>query len=312
VNAFLFVVFGIVQRASGTETIYWFRPVGFPYFFSSLIYKNHAAAYVGLLTSVALGLTLRSLWRSRQQRTRSHPGIIFLLFTGTLGFGLILTFSFSGVVLFGAAFLAATVFTARHYFSTFKVRHSNGLAIISAVVPLLVAAMIGLSASQEALRTKTRQLFEGDGQRSLALRQAAVRQGWSMAKDCWLTGWGAGCFQYGFTKYQKRDAALASWQGIPSKWEHLHCDWLEFLIELGLIGIVPIVFISGFWITQVCKLRLWQYPAIIPLLCGLVALVLQAVFDFPLQNPAVAATACALLPLTVRWAELEQNQRKRG
>jgi hypothetical protein len=56
---------------------------------------------------------------------------------------------------------------------------------------------------------------------------------------------------------------------------------------------------------MVAKLRLWRRLAALPILGGLVLLAVHAFVDFPLQNLAILVTATALLPLVVRWGEIE-------
>ncbi len=53
-------------------------------------------------------------------------------------------------------------------------------------------------------------------------------------------GWGAGGFRYGFTKYQRREIEITGTGLRRYFWEHAHNDWLEWLIELGVAGFLPV------------------------------------------------------------------------
>jgi hypothetical protein len=156
-------------------------------------------------------------------------------------------------------------------------------------------------------RDKWKTFVEIDGFESARLRYVAARRGLEMFQDHWATGWGAGCFQYGFTKYQKREAALTDGRQVRLHWEHVHDDWLESLIELGVVGVLPLAFIIVYWLRTFWRQRLWRLPVTLPVLCGLGALGFHAFIDFPFQNLAVTSVACALLPLIARLGEIENR-----
>ncbi|HTB80878.1 MAG TPA: O-antigen ligase family protein [Opitutaceae bacterium] len=307
VNAFVFAAFGLVQRASGTVEVYWTRPVGFPYFFAAIIYKNHASAFFGLLAFVTIGLTIRAFWQSRRHRERSNPGIILLLFALILMLAIALSFSFSGMILFGAGLLLVMPVTLWRYAKAFPRSRSRIPVLLTVSLLLLLTAGLGAASGYADLRDKVHALMAGDGRHSARERWLAARGGWKMFEDRWATGWGAGCFRYGFTKYQHEEPELTRWRQLRLRWEHVHDDWLELLIEFGVIGSLPVVFMMAYWFRQIVRLHLWRKPAICPILCGLGILCLNGLFDFPFHNPAVAATAGALLPLITRWGELDES-----
>jgi O-antigen ligase len=180
------------------------------------------------------------------------------------------------------------------------------------VVVVLSVLGLGAAVGYEDLREKARHFVEGDGLYSLRSRELAARRGWEMAMDRPVLGWGAGCFQYGFTKYQRREPELMRVRQLALRWEHVHNDWLEFLIELGLLGSMPIVFTIGYSLYELLRLRAWKNFLALPVLSGFGALALHATIDFPLRNPAIASTACALVPLVLRWCELDKPKRHRA
>lgn len=305
VNGFAFASFGIVQRASGTDRIYWSRSVGFPYFFAAIIYKNHAAAFFILLTAVTMGLTIRAFWQNRRQRSRSSPAIMFLFFTFILILAIGLSFSISGLVLFAALLLAVAPVTIRRYVTMFPRAKSRLPVLLTAGLLVVLAAGLGAAGNHGDLSYKIHVMMAGNATHSMRTRRLALRRGWQMFTDRWVTGWGAGCFEYGFTKYQHLELELTRLGGVPLRWEHVHNDWLELLIELGVAGALPVLFMLAYGGREIIRLRLWQKPALQPLLCGLGAVLVYGFCDFPLHNPAVAATAGALFPLLTRWGELE-------
>jgi len=73
--------------------------------------------------------------------------------------------------------------------------------------------------------------------RNLA-REASV----TMLSDCWIFGGGTGCFRHGFPIYaQAYPEIYRSANATHQFWERAHNDLLQFPIELGAIGFLPVV-----------------------------------------------------------------------
>lgn len=91
-----------------------------------------------------------------------------------------------------------------------------------------------------------------------------------------LTGKGLGSFYTLYPLYSPFDTLL-------QRPEHLHNDWLEFALELGIVGAV------------LCSAFLWSARSIV-----LVALAVEAVFGFPLHLAATAVLGGILSGHAVR------------
>ncbi len=310
VNVAALAAFGIVQRAGGAAGPYGIRAAESPFFFASFVYKNHAAAFLSLLGSVTLGLANQAFFQSRTRHERSSPAVLFLFFTLIVAVGIVLSFSLSGMVLFGAVGLATAIAAVWRSVRTSSSTQSKAPIMVTAALLATMAAGLGAGVGYGDLQGGVQRVMEGKAVASARARWLAAKRGWEMFEDRWATGWGAGCFRYGFTKYQHREPELTEWRHARLRWEHAHDDWLETLIELGVIGVLPILFATAFWLRQVFRLRLWREPVLFPVLCGLAALALHAFWDFPLQSPAVLDTASALLPLAVRWGEIGDRGRR--
>lgn len=308
INAVVFACFGILQKASGVDKIYGLRSVGFPYFFGALIYKNHAAAFLGLSVCLLIGVGARIISRKRKSHDKSGPGLFLAILVALMLLALVATLSFSGILLYGAAAVVSTVLVLYRYFRRYPKANGRWLVLISGAVLLVSTAVAIAAADWSGITKKTSAYSESEMAYAASLRLLAAQQGVAMLADHWTTGWGAGCFQYGFSKYQKRVPALTEWRQLHMRWEHVHNDWLEWLIELGVLGSAPIFFVMGMWIRNVWRQRAWRVLAIMPVLCGLLALAVQALMDFPFHNLAIAATVAALLPIVVRLAEIENRE----
>jgi O-antigen ligase len=305
VNAFVFAVFGILQRASGAPSIYGVRSAGHPDFLAAIIYRNHAAAFFSLLASVGLGLTIRAFWKGRTKMDPSGPGIIHLLLALTLVVALVLSGSFAAMGLFTVMLAALLPVVAWRYSMAFRGPGGDTTAFIAAVTLIILACGLGIVVGFQGLRDRVDSFARGGGNKAARIRLLSNERSFEMFGDRWALGWGAGTFRYGFTKYQKREPELSRIDGLPVHWEHVHDDWLELLVELGVLGAIPVACIVVFWIQKVAQLKLWRKLPALPMLGGLVILAVHGMTDFPFQNLAVLASASALLPLLIRWGEFE-------
>ena len=106
-----------------------------------------------------------------------------------------------------------------------------------------------------------------------------------------------------FPEYVKHHPAI--YKGGQLFWEHLHRDWYQIPIELGLFGCASLA-IAGYWmVMRLVRSKIWVRLPILILTLGCFQPLIQAWFDFPFQNPAVLLTWGSLLALTIRWSELD-------
>lgn len=149
----------------------------------------------------------------------------------------------------------------------------------------------------------------GKSDYSVTSRQQAVAAGTAMAKDNLITGWGAGGFRFRFPSYQQNYPEIWQMGGQRLLWEHAHNDFLQTLIELGLVGSMLLVLglIYGLW--KFTLHRGWTQWFAVTLLLGLgLGLVLaHAWVDFPFQNPAILLTWLSVGTALLRWLELEDK-----
>ena len=96
-------------------------------------------------------------------------------------------------------------------------------------------------------------------------------------KDKPMLGWGWGSYKYAMARYAPKYIG----QNVIA--QYAHCDWLQFLGDLGVIGfslfVAPIIYL-------ICKYRKPDIVAIWICL-GLSVILFIALFEFPLSNPAV-------------------------
>jgi tetratricopeptide (TPR) repeat protein len=105
-------------------------------------------------------------------------------------------------------------------------------------------------------------------------------------------GSGLGTFAFAF----RRSAPYFPRQTV----DHAHCDWLEFLVELGLAGALFLAGSIGLTLFRCCRRPRGDSsdpldPIRVACLLGTGAILLHSSVDFPLQIPALAALFSALL-----------------
>ncbi len=302
VNGFLFAVFGILQKAGGVEKIYGVRVVESGNFLAAMIYANHGAAYFNLVTALCLALAIDTFVRNLRYPGRSGPAILYFLF-GTLSLAATgLSVSFGGVTILALLLLLVVPVAVWHLRPLVRSAPGTSAGLMVAATLLFLAGAIGGAVMISRFEDRLRSKLADSGRRSAQTRWDAAQRGIDMLADRWLLGWGAGGFRYGFTKYDRDMTLVPTGEGMRRYfWEHQHDDWLEWLIELGVLGFAPIVFAMGWFLQELWQQRVWLDPAQFTLAGGLLLLGVYACIDFPLQNPAILTTAAALSVLIFQW-----------
>lgn len=122
----------------------------------------------------------------------------------------------------------------------------------------------------------------------------------------WL-GQGAGSFEAVYPRYPGEDIRL--------HFDHAHNDYLQFGIEFGLLGSLPLVAFILLALRHALK-ALWRRDSVyrsgvgFGATMGIVALLIHSTTDFNLQIPSNAATLVALCAIAV-LAQTHTNGRKR-
>lgn len=106
-------------------------------------------------------------------------------------------------------------------------------------------------------------------------------------------GWGGGSYVYLFNTYHVRVPELAAqvYREQPQLNRFygptVNCDWIEFLVEYGAIGVSFMLAALGIpfaaWVTG----HGWKNPLSLFLMAGVVGLILHASLDYILRNPAI-------------------------
>lgn len=259
------------------------------YHFASFIYRNHWAAYVIILVSLALGFAFSALRRWLKTRGRFDaviPGIVAALL---LALTLPIPGSRSGMLIIMALLLGAVLKMGLMIWRTRSRQVITGfhrLGVIS--LAIFACAIIGLGSyfNREMIQrhwdrsiSQIHNLAKGQDELRMNLSRDTIR----IAMDRPILGWGVGSFRYIFPKYQ--GDYLRDTQGKPtSVVHHAHNDWAEMWAETGLLGLLILI------TPVVIRVRdIWRSPSVLSRWGGGAVLLIlaYALVDFPLQNPAV-------------------------
>jgi tetratricopeptide (TPR) repeat protein len=130
-----------------------------------------------------------------------------------------------------------------------------------------------------------------------------------MVADFPVTGVGLNCFSELFARYQR-----APWS--PLFWDAAHNDYLQSAIELGLLGLLLILWAATALVWRLVR-SLRMVEARITVLIGgflaaAVAAAIHEFFDFPLQIPANALLLAVLMGLAVRVVDTSHSEVRIG
>ena len=135
-----------------------------------------------------------------------------------------------------------------------------------------------------------------------------------MVKDNFFLGVGFGNFKYIYPRYRDRGEWALS--GLNTRVEEAHNEYLQILSEVGITGFLAFVWIL-FWIG---RMSLWMiqkgdlirsFFIALALMIGMMATLVQSLFDFNLQNPASGVTfwiAVGFLEVTYHSVQKKKNQ----
>ena len=123
-------------------------------------------------------------------------------------------------------------------------------------------------------------------------RLPAWEAGLSMVPDHPVLGTGFGTFEYAFKPYQPAD--------LNGLWEYAHNDYLQFLIEGGVVSLgLAVAFLVLLFLPSRRKREKSKGVAPFRAACagGLAAVLFHSFVDFPLRIPAVALLTAFLVGL---------------
>lgn len=297
---------GLIQQIAGSNQIFFgYKAPEKAQFMASFIYRNHAGAYFNLVLAIAVGLAGWH-WRRAQRRLEGPGAAVAYGFAAALiGTTVIFSASRMSIVLLVAFALVAALRPAfRAISKPSGHRPLRAWAIIA--IPAVCVLSIGfVSFEAKSVWQKIADLVANPSA-TLRDRTLAREASENMLRDRWLLGWGAGCFRYAFPLYAQHFPEIYySGKDGRKYWEHAHDDLLEFPIELGAAGMIPVALALGYAGWRLLRVKFWRNQVSLCAAAGCLLTLAHAWVDFVFQNPAVMATWVIFLIGAIRWAELD-------
>ncbi len=317
-NAALLALVCIVHRLSSATLTLWqygdtFDFTRSPVFF----YKNHNGAYLAASVAVVLGVALAE----KPGRARLLWEIVALatwVATVVVNSRVATACATAWVVLYLAKRFSQARAERRLVFD--KKAVAIGFGLVASLLGLLALAGGGKAVSRFAPLLSS----PGDFMQGGRFRELIRDVGVEIWQDDAVWGWGGGSYMYLFNTYHHKVPEVARWMyGEQPNLNRLvspvvNCDWIEFLVEYGLIG-------SGFLLAAllVVGLACWRWRHSISvealfLLAGAAGILLHAYFDYVLRNPAIMLLLLGMLMVAVRLSvpgrsaiRIEQKPRPR-
>jgi O-antigen ligase len=274
------VMLGLVQVVSRGEALLFYPNQHLGVLTGPFANKNHA----GLFLAIAILALALILWRERHVSRRALTVAAPLL--GVLLVAALITFSRAALMLCGLA-------TAIGLLLVLGDRLRERAAAIGGAAVALAAGLAVVASTDLVGRSLGRfsDVATDD-------RWTFWRRSWPLLGTYWPTGAGLGSFTDLFPTIEPLSAVR------PTYLNHVHNDYLEIVIETGLLGpalLAAAALVVGQATARHLRTlartdsRLAVIGAAIVFLCAL-----HSAFDYPLRRPAIAAPFFVALGLTQR------------
>lgn len=289
-------LYGILEvfLSSGTSLVFSMPVEGVAT--GSFVYKNHYANFLMMSLAAAVGLLVTSLVKyGTHSPNDNNSSFVSAFLSSKVG-----VYSCMGIMMIGlmmsrsgmgnSAFFAAMAVVGIIAFVLIKKR-SKGLSILvisTFIIDLLiVSAYFGLERVKERLAQTTL---------TQESRDEVVKDAYPIISDFPIFGSGGGSFYSTFPSYQHYE--------ITGFYDHLHNDYLQFLIEYGVIGSFILFSIFVFCIYKAMRAMHKRRNSIFKggafaCLVVFVGMGLHMTVDFPLQAYANASYFVVFLALSM-------------
>jgi putative inorganic carbon (HCO3(-)) transporter len=298
-------IYGVLEVLSGSGfSLVFDFPINGPAT-GSFVYKNHFANFLLLCLSAGLGLMVIDIEINKSQQSRDWriSLISTLLSSKTLVrlclaimvIALVMSRSRMGNVAFFSAIIGVSVFTL---LLDRKKSKGLGILIVSMLIIdlFIVSQWFGLDKVQQRLAATSL---------SQEKRDEVVLDSLPIVKNHPIIGTGAGSYYSVFPGYKKSI--------INSFYDHAHNDYLQMLIEYGVLGFVFLGLLVLFsFIKAMTALKKNASPiskgTAFACLLAFLGMLIHISVDFPLQAPANAVYFVIFIALSMVSTNISVNR----
>ena len=283
------VVYGLWEYLAGAQQIYFFpRSVDLESAAGTFVNRNHFANYLVLFFPILFSWAVCPAGGKQDRRFLSVHKI--LLAVVMLGGAIAVIASHSRMAIASGA--AATLLLA-FGFPFFGLR-KRPIIFLAGFLAAAALFLFFLDPGRGAFQSRISMFLQGYETNRFRVWQDSIQ----IVKDFPWAGTGLGTYQLIFPKY--------STVPITLRYSHAHSDWVELLVETGLIGFVLIV-ITVMWFTQTyLKALRTMEPRVrslgIGIFVSLAAFSLHSIAEFNFHIPGNAYCFAILLGMALRLA----------
>ncbi len=269
----------------------------------TFVNRNHLAGYLEMTIACGIGLMLAL----RDGKPFSWRSLMELLLSAKLRLRLALVIMVIALVMSQSRmgntgfFSALLVIGGLYILINRKHRLRNGLILASLIVidVLIISQYFGLENLKDRIvQTQLADVVVDNEvvQRGNVDRDDIARYLIPQIAERPFTGFGAGSFKTSFARYPGQD--------IQGDFDHAHNDYLQFMVEFGLAGSLPLALFVLISLQQALR-ALWRRDSLyrsgvgFGAAMGILSLLIHSFTDFNLQIPANAATFVVLCAIAV-------------
>ncbi|MBI5181964.1 MAG: O-antigen ligase family protein [Nitrospirae bacterium] len=275
---FILSIFAIIQYAAWNGRIYWFRELthgGAP--FGPFVNKNHFAGFIGMIIPLPLGIALMSGNMEKKIRYGFLSVVMAIALFFSLSRGGIISF-FAGILVFALVIFLKALTKKR-------------------LVPIL---MFVLTLILYLLYLGMTPIIDRFAQTDVTNEQRFIV--WlgtlSAIKDYLVFGSGLGTYQHIFKLYKP--------EGVLAYYDHAHNDYLELLLEVGIVGAIITAIFLFFALRPIIKAELQGREIYLKagFLSSLSTIAVHSITDFNLHIPSNAMLFFLILGIAAsseRW-----------
>ncbi len=283
---FVLALFAVTQKATWNGKLYWVRELSYnrgnP--LGPFVNKNHFAGWMCMVAPLSFGIGLMS--RSMSRRIR------YIFFAVVMAITIFFSLSRGGII----SFLLGTIILT--LIVVWDASSKKSLIPVLSFVIALLGYLIYLGVSPIVQR------FAQSGISSHE-RLLVWSASFTAFRDFPLFGAGLGTFQHIFPMYKP--------DGITMFYQHAHNDYIEILLELGIIGALLVLLFLGHAGKHILYVR-WrgrEKYLKAAFVASLVSIAVFSLFDFNLHIPSNAILLSFILGLAVAMSRLEQKTERR-
>lgn len=270
--------------------------------FGPFIYKNHAGIYLYLSAALALALTARLIVRKGDRADRGGPHLLSGLLVVMLCLCAVSTLSVGALIGAGMMLIVAPLL----YFTDPKIRMA--LSVVPALMMVTCGTIIvyfamasaDLNALRQRIEQKQADIARTGADDRTPIRRATIAQIEDGGVQRVVFGWGAGSYRWTSPVYFAQQPEFVDTKGrLWARANFAHCDWLQALLEWGIVGGTLLLIGLGWLLVKVRNAWRRRSASLLALSTGLVVVLVHASFDFTFYfTPALTLLALMLAWLT--------------